>query len=245
MFVMHAQPAFISSPHRQAAADTLTLLKIIRPRIRTNGATQTFRRPSVATNPSHTRENSQATISTPSTTAHVPSHVTSNYQSSGIRNGGITENRYSKEQLLDVYRTLRESGILGKDLADYFVADWDPHVATSTANGAWGKRDEQRNSHPHSHHKDNHSGPEVCWDHGGQVEPLGLSDLTDDEKEVRVSFPPSLYFIFFLFYFLFLFFIFYFSSVCLMENMFSLANRDAVIFCVSEFSSEASTIQCL
>lgn len=150
-----------------------------------NGATQTFRRPSLATNPSHNRDTSQAT-STPTTSAYVPPHASSNYQSSGTRNGAASESRYSKEQLLELYKTLRESGTLGRNLADYFVADWDPHVATPTANGAWGKRDDQRNNHPHPHHKDNHSGPEVCWDHGGQMEPLGLTGMTDDEKEVRV-----------------------------------------------------------
>lgn len=154
-----------------------------------NGATQTFRRPSLATNPSHNRDTSQTNTTsstTPTVGAYIPPHMTSNYQSSGLRNGATSESRYSKEQLLNVYKALRESGNLGKSLADYFVADWDPHVATPTANGAWGKRDDQHQHHPH--HKDNHSGPEVCWDHGGQMEPLGLMGMTDDEKEVCI--PP-------------------------------------------------------
>jgi hypothetical protein len=103
--------------------------------------------------------------------------MTSN-QPSALRNGA-GENRYSKEQLLSLYKAQRESGALGKNVADYFVADWNPHVETSPTNGAWGKREDS---------KDNPSGPEVCWDHGGQVEPLGLVDMTDDEKEVCLVF---------------------------------------------------------
>lgn len=148
-----------------------------------NGATQTFRRPSIATNTSHSRESGQnsTSSSTPTAGTYVPPHASSQ---SGLRNGAANDSRYSKDQLLDIYKALRESGVLGKNIADYFIADWDPHVATPTANGFWGKREEQRNNHSHPHHKDNHAGPEVCWDHDGQMEPLGLIDMPDDEKEV-------------------------------------------------------------
>jgi len=150
-----------------------------------NGATQTFRRPSVATNNnSHNRESSQTTSasSTPTTAAYIPPHLNSNSQSSPLRNGASSENRYSKEQLLNLYKSQRESGNLGKNVADYFVADWNPHQETPSVNGASGKREDQ---------KDMPTGPEVCWDHGGQVEPLGLIDMTDDEKEVCTSSSPG------------------------------------------------------
>jgi PERQ amino acid-rich with GYF domain-containing protein len=101
----------------------------------------------------------------------------SNFQSSALRNGASTETRYSKDQLLELYRSQREMGTLGKNLAEYFVADWNPQGETPAVNGAWGRREES---------KDNPSGPGVCWDHGGQMEPLSLVDMTDDEKEVRV-----------------------------------------------------------
>lgn len=141
-----------------------------------NGATQTFRRPSVATNPSHHRESSQSTasVSTPTGGAYAPAHMTSNQQATGVRNGLVGENRYSKDQLLELYRSQRDSGVLGKNVTDCFVADWDPHLE-SGLNGAWGKRDDQ---------KDAPTGPEVCWDHTGQVEPLALVDMTDDEKDL-------------------------------------------------------------
>ncbi|KAJ5595914.1 hypothetical protein N7450_002372 [Penicillium hetheringtonii] len=141
-------------------------------RSRMNGATQTFCRPSVATNPSHIREAGQpASASTPTASgAYIPPHMSSNIPST-VRNG---EARYSKEQLLEMYKAQREAGSLGKNVEEYFVADWDPHTVTTPANGAWGKRDDHKSS----------AGPEVCWDHGGQAEPLGLNDMSDGEKEM-------------------------------------------------------------
>ncbi|KAF3388936.1 GYF domain-containing protein mpd2 [Penicillium rolfsii] len=142
-------------------------------RSRMNGATQTFRRPSVATNPSHTRDSSQiASASTPTASgAYVPPHLSSNTTSSVLRNGDA---RYSKEQLLELYKAQRDTGSLNKHVEDYFVADWDPHTVSTPMNGAWGKRDDHKTS----------AGPEVCWDHGGQAEPLGLTDMSDGEKEL-------------------------------------------------------------
>lgn len=146
-----------------------------------NGATQTFRRPSVATNSSHHRDGSQPTsASTPTAGAYIPPHMSSNYQPSMLRNGATSENRYTKDHLLNLYKIQRDSGNLGKNVADYFVADWNPHVETAAAflNGTWEKRDD---------HKEPSTGPEVCWDHGGHSEPLGLAGMTDDEKEVCSS----------------------------------------------------------
>ncbi|KAJ5089795.1 hypothetical protein N7532_008479 [Penicillium argentinense] len=143
-----------------------------RSRSRMNGATQTFRRPSVATNPSHIRESGQTASVPTSTTSgtYIPPHLSSN-TSNAMRNG---EARYSKEQLLELYKAQRENGSLGKNVEDYFVADWDPHMVSAPVNGAWGKRDDHKSS----------AGPEVCWDHGGQAEPLGLSDMSEGEKEM-------------------------------------------------------------
>lgn len=164
----------ISSPIPQKTRyPLLTFGEIsIRSRSRMNGATQTFRRPSVATNPSHIRESGQpASASTPTSSgAYIPPHMSSNTIPTTMRNG---EARYSKEQLLELYKAQRENGALGKNVEEYFVADWDPHMVTAPANGAWGKRDDKSSA-----------GPEVCWDHGGQAEPLGLSDMSDGEKEV-------------------------------------------------------------
>jgi PERQ amino acid-rich with GYF domain-containing protein len=77
--------------------------------------------------------------------------------------------------MLSLYKSQRESGNWGKHVADAFMTDWSPRDGTSASNGSWGKRDDQ---------KDGSAGPEICWDHGGQVQPLGLIEMNDEEKEV-------------------------------------------------------------
>ncbi|KAI7977076.1 hypothetical protein EIK77_005281 [Talaromyces pinophilus] len=141
-------------------------------RSRTNGATQTFRRPSVATNLSHNRDSSSQPTSTPTSTAYIPPHMTSNYQS---RNGSTIDSRYSKEDLLSIFKGQRDSGTLGKNMGDHFLASWNPLDDTGATNGAWAKKEDQKDSPP---------GPEVCWDPVGHYEPLGLIDMTEEEREL-------------------------------------------------------------
>ncbi|KAF3482826.1 GYF domain-containing protein [Arthroderma uncinatum] len=143
-------------------------------RNRMNGATQTFRRPSVATNPSHSRENAPAAVantSNPTSAAYIPPHLSSNYQSS--RNG---DSSYSKEQLLSLYKNQRGSKDWGKSISGYFMGDWNPRSERPPTNGSWGKQDDSKDY--------NAAGPEVCWDHKGQSEPLGLMDMNEEEKEL-------------------------------------------------------------
>lgn len=150
-----------------------------RSRTRTNGATQTFRRPSLATSTSHIRESNQIATSTSSGVGvYVPPHLNSSYSSNALRNGSGAEARYNKDQLLGMYKKQRESDTWGKQITDLFMGDWNPTDPSSTSNGSWGRRDE---------HKEGVSGPEICWDHRGHVEPLNLHDMTEDEREVRAS----------------------------------------------------------
>ena len=149
-----------------------------RSRARTNGATQTFRRPSQATNLSHQRENSQSnTTNAPSNTGvYVPPHLNSNYQSSYSRNGASAESRYSKDQLLDLFRAQSKSGPLNTGLQDLFVDGWHPGATNGNSNGGWGKKED---------HKEVSTGPDICWDHEGKSHPLALVEMEDHEKEVR------------------------------------------------------------
>ena len=55
------------------------------------------------------------------------------------------------------------------------MGGWNPGDANAISNGAWSKKDD---------HKDSGAGPEVCWDYEGRVVPLGLVDITEEEKEV-------------------------------------------------------------
>ncbi|KAI9873141.1 MAG: hypothetical protein M1830_000784 [Pleopsidium flavum] len=146
-------------------------------RPRSNGATQTFRRPSLATSISQSqRENNpnHTSNSTPGTGVYVPPHLNSNYQSS-LRNGQNSDNRYSKDQLLDMFRRQGESGSLEKNLSSFLVGGWDTSPSNDAVGGLWSRKDDQ---------KEGSSGPDICWDPEGTVQPLGLTEPTDDEKEL-------------------------------------------------------------
>lgn len=100
--------------------------------------------------------------------------MNANYQSSYNRNGSSSESRYSKDQLLDLFRAQEKSGFSNVNLNDLYVDGWNPNYTNGTTNGGWGKRDD---------HKDA-TGPEICWDHEGSVHPLALAEMTEEEKEV-------------------------------------------------------------
>lgn len=150
-------------------------LYCFRSRSRANGATQTFRRPSLATTLSHNRE-SAPSVTTPSGTAgtYIPPHMNSNY-AGPYRNGMTGDMRYSREQLINIYKDQRDTGNLKQNLTELFSGGWHPTEARNGTAASWGKRDDG---------KDQPIGPDVCWDHNGKVQPLGMSEMTDEEREV-------------------------------------------------------------
>ena len=145
-----------------------------RSRPRTNGTTQPFRRPSLATSISQQRDNGPPSATTPSSGVYVPPHLNSNYQSSYTRNSALGDSRYSKEQLLDFYRAQAE-GPLSCSIADLFVGGWTPEASSATNSDTWNSRDS---------FKESNNGPEICWDYDGSIQPLGLIEMDEDEKEV-------------------------------------------------------------
>ena len=113
--------------------------------------------------------------STTGTGVYVPPHLNSNYQSNFNRSSGPAEGRYSKDQLLELFRTQSRSGQANASVTDLFVDGWNPESAQGNSNGGWGKKDE---------YKDGSGGPELCWDYEGVVQPLGLTEMGDEEREV-------------------------------------------------------------
>lgn len=77
--------------------------------------------------------------------------------------------------MLDLFRTHGRSGHVNNNISDLFVDGWNPETVNGTSNGGWGKKDE---------FKDGSGGPEICWDYDGMVQPLGLIEMGEDEKEV-------------------------------------------------------------
>lgn len=125
--------------------------------------------------------NSRRTSSTPFTSAQDASHQapdsetsvpqamsTSMYEQS-------TESRYSREQLLAVFKAQQESGPGSRDVSHLYVNNWNPEN-TNGANGrsGWGRPSDTRETH----------GPEVCWDASGNILPIALEEMDEAERKV-------------------------------------------------------------
>lgn len=109
---------------------------------------------------------------------YVPPHLNSSYQPSYGRNGGPAESRYSKDQLLDLFRAQLKSEQATTNVSEFLVDGWNPDVSINAPNGRWAGKDA---------FKDATNGPEICWDYQGISHPLGLSEMGDDEKEVYLT----------------------------------------------------------
>ena len=55
------------------------------------------------------------------------------------------------------------------------MGGWNHTASSSNVNGIWARQDD---------HREAGTGPEVCWDYDGSIQPLGLVDMAEDEKEV-------------------------------------------------------------
>ncbi|KAF2472888.1 uncharacterized protein BDR25DRAFT_12289 [Lindgomyces ingoldianus] len=144
---------------------------------RANGATQTFRRPSHAptlsgsTAAASSREGSASfSTSTPNPGVYVPPHAQSG------RNGSTVEpSRYSKDQLTQLFRGLRESEEIKDGLSNLYIGGWEPNISNGASSATWGRRDD--------HSRESQGGVDLCWDRDGDVLPLSLTQMTDEEKE--------------------------------------------------------------
>src|ERR1700754_1787618 len=89
-----------------------------RSRNRPNGA-HTFRRPSANTT-SQTRDTTQSNPANTTAGVYIPPHLNSNHPSHAYRNGLSNDTRYSREQLLDIFQSQKDSGELTRNLEDLF-----------------------------------------------------------------------------------------------------------------------------
>lgn len=138
-----------------------------RPR-RPNGATQTFRRSSASTSMSSINQ-PQDPSSAQAPPRYVPPH----------RNGTVADTRYSKDQLLDLFKAQQMSeGGLRDGLPSLYVGGWQPDISNGSASAGWGRPEHSRDGQP---------GPDICWDRDGTVEPLGLVDMDSEERDVSTA----------------------------------------------------------
>jgi PERQ amino acid-rich with GYF domain-containing protein len=92
------------------------------------------------------------------------------------RNGTLADTRYSKDQLLDLYKAQQSvDGGLRDGLENLYVSGWQPDTSNGSASAGWSRGDSSRDVQP---------GADVCWDRAGTVEPLGLTEMDEEEREV-------------------------------------------------------------
>ena len=137
---------------------------------RPNGATQTFRRTSNAVNTSTAAPQNTENLPNPAVSSQPPRYVPPH------RNGTVTDPRYSKNQLLDLYRQQQSADeSLQEDLQNLYIGGWQPNGQNGAPAAGWGRNDASREQPP---------GPDVCWDDDGTYEPLALTEMDDVEREV-------------------------------------------------------------
>lgn len=90
------------------------------------------------------------------------------------RNGTIPDTRYTREQLLDLYKETQSLAADDTLLPGLLMGGWQPDVANGNSAG-WGRND---------HARDQQQDPNVCWDREGDIDPLGLHDMGEEEREV-------------------------------------------------------------
>lgn len=145
---------------------------------RTNGATQTFRRPSHATTPSgSTTHSSSRDAVAPQNSSNPGVYVPPHAQPG--RNGSSVEGRYSRDQLTQLFRTQQEAGDLTDGLSSLYTGGWEPHATNGASGASWGRSND--------HGREAQSGVDQCWDREGTILPLSLTDMTDDERDVRIA----------------------------------------------------------
>jgi PERQ amino acid-rich with GYF domain-containing protein len=159
------------------SASRLQLAYLLGRARRTNGATQTFRRPSHATSLSgstaHSASRDASTSqNSPNPGVYVPPHAQPG------RQGSLVDGRYSREQLTQLFKTQRDSDELEDDLSSLSMGSFETHTTNGASSASWGRKDD--------HGRDAQSGIEQCWDRNGSSEPLSLRDLTDEEREVHI-----------------------------------------------------------
>lgn len=130
----------------------------------TNG-TVTLRRSSTTPHGSSLSQSSQEIAPLPTIDDQMPLNSGQAQDVDGGR-------RYTREALLEIYRNTQSSDF---DVSRLLDTSWDPESASANGGRGWGKTGENR---------DNNYGPDVCWDQPGNLEPIGLDDMSALEKSV-------------------------------------------------------------
>ncbi|KAI0007677.1 hypothetical protein F4779DRAFT_590988 [Xylariaceae sp. FL0662B] len=146
-----------------------------RPARSTNGGTLTFRRTSTtplnqASNQMQAAESMQPASADPAIISAMPMSST-NVDSSNPP-------RYSRGQLLSIYDAAQHSGPQQLEVSSLFVAGWNPGHTNGAISRGWGKTGDS-----HAVPQE----PDICWDNPGSTKPVGLQEMSFEEKELFAS----------------------------------------------------------
>lgn len=135
---------------------------------RSSNGTLTFRRASATP-----QSLSQSSTAPESAVPNLPADSTLASQTTPAPNNPSPA-RYSKDQLLELFKSTSGSQ---DDVTRLFMDGWNPGAGNvnGSASRGWGKTPEY-NTGPDS---------DLCWNEGADQRPLGLQDMSADEKEVR------------------------------------------------------------
>lgn len=77
---------------------------------------------------------------------------------------------------MQLFQSQRDANDIKEGLSHLYMGSWEPHATNGASGASWGRKDD--------HGREGQSGVDQCWDKDGSIQPLHLTELTDDEREV-------------------------------------------------------------
>lgn len=90
----------------------------------------------------------------------------------------MSEARFSKDELLQIFRSQRASGELDKHVDSLLLGELAAATHHDDALPGWTQRAEDQRSAPNV---------SLCWDDTASSHPLSLEDMTREEHEVGIN----------------------------------------------------------
>lgn len=86
------------------------------------------------------------------------------------------EFRYSKQDLLDIYKNQQQTRATDdSNVSNLFTEGWAPSESQgSTGRAGWGKTTDGKDCYT----------PEICWDFQGDIQPVSLLEMSEEEKKL-------------------------------------------------------------
>lgn len=77
---------------------------------------------------------------------------------------------------MQLFQSQRDSNDIKEGLSHLYMGSWEPQATNGASGASWGRKDD--------HGREVQSGVDQCWDKDGSIQPLHLTELTEDEREV-------------------------------------------------------------